>query len=221
LISEGIEAGRMVAKGYGERVFRVLDKDITREGYTFKRGTLLDDEFIYALPTEDIQEAAFQLNRRTEFAVIAKDYKSTGQTTGGKIPTIELVSDASVIAIDYILSPEDEMLVFSYINDFGARTLISLDVEETVIGEAIVLDLLRKSAVNRNDFEGNFEEIMVDGHIAEGSRLNLKKVRLGEVIVNNVSVTIRSGDLFIMGEDLLSEFGDFKIDDIKKQIIFK
>jgi peptidoglycan-associated lipoprotein len=221
LNSEGIEAGRLVAKGYGERVFRTLDKNITRQGYTFPKGTLLDDDYIYSLPTKDIQEAAFQLNRRTEFAVIAKDYKSTGQSHGGRKPVIEVVSDSTVMAVTYTPGPEGEMMVFIYINDFSTKTTVSLDAEKSILGEAIALDLLRKGAINRNDFRGNFDEIMVDGHITEGARVNLARIRMGEMVVNNIEITIMNGDLFIMGEELLSEFGAFSIDTDKQQIIFK
>jgi peptidoglycan-associated lipoprotein len=221
MIGEGIDPGRMVAKGYGERVFRILDKDITREGFDFKTGTLLDDDYIYSLPTKEIQEAAFQLNRRTEFAVIAKDYKAGAEGYQEKKPTIEVVSDSSVISIDYTLSPEGEMMVFSYINDFKTKTLVTMNAVESVIGEEIVLDLLRKGAINRKNFEGNFDEIMIDGHIIEEARLTLSKIRLAELVVNDVVLTVKPGDLFIMGEDLLSEFGEFKIDTEKQQIIFK
>jgi peptidoglycan-associated lipoprotein len=75
LVSRGIEPGRLVAKGYGEKIFRVLDKDLTRANYLFKAGTELNDKYINSLPTEEIKEAAFQLNRRTEFSVLSKDYK--------------------------------------------------------------------------------------------------------------------------------------------------
>jgi peptidoglycan-associated lipoprotein len=75
LISQGIDPRRLVAKGYGEKVFRVLDKDLVRENYRFKAGTELNDKFINGLPTNEIKEAAFQLNRRTEFSVLSKDFK--------------------------------------------------------------------------------------------------------------------------------------------------
>jgi len=75
LVSQGVDPGRLVAKGYGERIFRVLDKDLVRENYPFKKGTELNDQFINSLPSNEIKEAAFQLNRRTEFSVLAKDYK--------------------------------------------------------------------------------------------------------------------------------------------------
>jgi peptidoglycan-associated lipoprotein len=75
LVTQGVDPRRLVARGYGERIFRVLDKDLTRENYLFKAGTELNDQFINSLPTNEIKEAAFQLNRRTEFSVLAKDYK--------------------------------------------------------------------------------------------------------------------------------------------------
>jgi peptidoglycan-associated lipoprotein len=75
LETRGVEPGRLVAKGYGERIPRVIDKDLLREGYLFKAGTLLNDQFINTLPSDAIKEAAFQLNRRTEFSVLSKDYK--------------------------------------------------------------------------------------------------------------------------------------------------
>jgi peptidoglycan-associated lipoprotein len=75
IISQGIDPRRMVARGYGEKVPRVLDKDVVRESYRFKAGTELNDRFINSLPTEEIKEAAYQLNRRTEFSVLSKDFK--------------------------------------------------------------------------------------------------------------------------------------------------
>ena len=75
LVSQGVDPGRLVAKGYGERIPRVLDKDMVRENYLFKAGTELNDRFINSLPSDEIKEAAFQLNRRTEFSVLSKNYK--------------------------------------------------------------------------------------------------------------------------------------------------
>jgi len=75
LVSKGIDPNRLVAKGYGEKIFRILDKDLYRENYQFKAGTELNDRYINSLPTNEIKEAAFQLNRRTEFSVLAKDFK--------------------------------------------------------------------------------------------------------------------------------------------------
>ncbi|MFW5758997.1 MAG: OmpA family protein [Bacteroidota bacterium] len=75
LIEQGIEPERLVAKGYGKRVPRVIPSTITREGYTFEEGTELTEEYINALPDEEHRDIAHQLNRRTEFSVIRDDFE--------------------------------------------------------------------------------------------------------------------------------------------------
>lgn len=66
LVSRGIAADRMEAKGYG------------------KERLLISDAEINKLPTEEEREAAHQLNRRTEFTVLRTDYipKNTAPEVG-------------------------------------------------------------------------------------------------------------------------------------------
>jgi len=70
LIENGIDAERLVAKGYGEKEPRTLDKDMG----SFKSGDQMTDAFISKLKTTALKEQAHQLNRRTEFRVLRKDY---------------------------------------------------------------------------------------------------------------------------------------------------
>ncbi len=74
LIGQGIDPDRLVAKGYGERQPRLLGKDFKRDGYLFRKGTTLTEKYIRALPGKGAMEAAHQLNRRTEFRVLRKDF---------------------------------------------------------------------------------------------------------------------------------------------------
>ncbi|MCF6170887.1 MAG: OmpA family protein [Bacteroidales bacterium] len=74
LISQGINEERMVAKGYGEQQPRLLNKDFERDGFLFAEGTKLTESYIRKLRTEQSREAAHQLNRRTEFRVLRKDF---------------------------------------------------------------------------------------------------------------------------------------------------
>ena len=75
LTEKGIDKARLVAKGYGERVPRLLQTDITRDGYTLSQGTLLTEAYILSIADIRKREAAYQLNRRTEFTVIGKNFK--------------------------------------------------------------------------------------------------------------------------------------------------
>ncbi|MDA3929824.1 MAG: OmpA family protein [Prolixibacteraceae bacterium] len=77
LIQHGINPKRLVAKGYGEtwpkKITRLLDKQ-----YEFlSRGDELTEEFILKLETEEQQEIAKAMNRRTEFRVLSNDFRET------------------------------------------------------------------------------------------------------------------------------------------------
>ncbi|MDE6753447.1 MAG: OmpA family protein [Muribaculaceae bacterium] len=73
LIAAGISPDRMNPKGYGEAVPKTVTKRINREYPQFPEGTVLTEEYILTLSPED-QEAADQINRRTEFQVLSLDY---------------------------------------------------------------------------------------------------------------------------------------------------
>lgn len=72
LIESGIAADRLQAQGYGESRPKVVSKRINREFPQFPEGQVLDEEYILSLSEED-QEAADQVNRRTEFQVLTFD----------------------------------------------------------------------------------------------------------------------------------------------------
>ncbi|MDF1570946.1 MAG: OmpA family protein [Bacteroidales bacterium] len=73
LISKGIAADRLMARGYGESQPKVVDEKIL-ESYDFLEiGDVLTESFINQLPVEQ-QEQAHQINRRTEFRVLSTDY---------------------------------------------------------------------------------------------------------------------------------------------------
>jgi peptidoglycan-associated lipoprotein len=75
LISKSIASDRLKAKGYGESVPKVVDEKIAAENKFLTVGQVLSEEFINALPvTNNEQESAHQINRRTEFRVLSTDY---------------------------------------------------------------------------------------------------------------------------------------------------
>ncbi len=75
ITQEGIQKERLVPKGYGERKPRILSTVITKDGYTFPAGTILTEEYILSIKDLKMREAAYLLNRRTEFSVIKKNLK--------------------------------------------------------------------------------------------------------------------------------------------------
>ena len=73
LTEVGISADRLQCQGYGETRPKTVTKKIAREYPQFKEGDVLTEEYIEALSEED-QEVADQINRRTEFSVLSIDY---------------------------------------------------------------------------------------------------------------------------------------------------
>jgi len=75
LISKGIAADRLTAKGYGKSTPKVVDEQMTAQYPFLRMGVTLTETYINSLPNKDDQEIAHQLNRRTEFKVLRQDYK--------------------------------------------------------------------------------------------------------------------------------------------------
>lgn len=223
LITRDIDPDRLVARGYGERVFRVLTENITRENYLFPKGTELNDDYVYSLPTKEIQEAAFQLNRRTEFAVLARDYKPSGAGSEKASTVIKIISDSTYSAIEFELLSSGGMKTSCYLNDYGAVAVICPDSANSYIDEVTALQLLKKGAINRNDFRGDFEKIMVDDHIVNGSIILIKNIRMGDVVLANVEFVVQEKLDFpvIFAESVLSKAGNYYINKNTHQIIYK
>lgn len=73
LIANGIAPDRVTAVGYGETVPKTITKKLATQYPQFKEGDVLTEEFILTLSEED-QEVAHQINRRTEFQVLSITY---------------------------------------------------------------------------------------------------------------------------------------------------
>lgn len=71
LVRNGVTRARMDAKGYGETVPKTVSARLATQHDFLSEGDVLTEEFIDALATEEIREIAHQLNRRTEFRIVA------------------------------------------------------------------------------------------------------------------------------------------------------
>jgi peptidoglycan-associated lipoprotein len=213
LIMRGINPRRLVAKGYGERSPRRLTKDVVKDGFLFKAGTVLDEDFVNSLQSNAQKEAAHALNRRTEFRVLRRDF----------VPNNNYNSDMTNIGI--AVNPADNTVMFTQEPKTGTylveclvnsyRETFAYDQHSpSMISLAKAMDLLKSGGISKEDFEGDISKILKDNTIAKNAVINLKEVRIANKSVFDVKVMVNyklKHDL-VFGSKELSRFGKYKFD---------
>lgn len=222
LIERGIDPDRLVAKGYGERSPRILARDYVREGFTFKTGTVLTETYIDSLPSNEIKEAAHQLNRRTEFKVISKDFVPKPKNVElGK--TVEIQINPEDHVLTYGTTPKTGLITAPCVLNgytvqfvFDAKLRAQMSVEAT-------LNLLKNGAIGKEDFQGDPEEILGEGTVANRAVFIIREMSVADITVKNVEVMVNSNleYPFVIGNAVLSSFGKYTIDAKQQKIIFK
>ena len=223
LISRGIDPDRLVAKGYGERVPRILNKEVTKEGYTFKAGTVLNDSLINSLPNTAVKEAAHQMNRRTEFSILRNDF----------VPKTKVSKNVPAPKIEVVVKPEENNVAVTktkdgmfngtcYINGMTNTFAYDPKEKECFISPELTLKLLKEGVIDKTSFEGDATKIIGEGKVADKAVLTLKDVRIGKNTVTDLKVTVnRKVNSLQFGENNLKKFGKFSLDEATGEIIFE
>jgi peptidoglycan-associated lipoprotein len=223
LIERGIDPDRLVAKGYGERTPLVLRKDVTRDGFTFTEGTVMTEEYIESLSSEAEKEAAHQLNRRTEFSVLSKDFVPKSQiSTGETSTTIAIVENPDQNRIPFTKDARGMIQAEMIINGITMQFVYDKRGTFAQISQDKALEMLKEGLIRKDDFEGNADELIGDGYIADKAKFNIKTLRLGNTTIENVTVTVnyRLTKPLIIDQNTMSRFGNFTIDEAENMIIF-
>ena len=223
LILRGIDPARLTAKGYGERVPRDLLKDITRDGVTFPEGTVLNEEYIVSLETNVEKEAAHQLNRRSEFSVIRKNYvpkqKNEPVASGG---------------VDIIVNPEERFVKYEiekktgalkaecFVNDISINFYFE-DHARPQISISEALKLLKDGALSKGDFKGDPNVVLANGTIANKAVFTIKDFTIANITIHDIEITVdnRVRVPFVIGKSTLSLFGKYTIDKGTQEIRFE
>jgi peptidoglycan-associated lipoprotein len=222
LIERGIDPDRLVAKGYGEREPRVLTKDMVKDGFLFKEGTVLTESFIDSLPSTPEKEAAHSLNRRTEFRVLSKDFVPKPKNVElGKTVQIQINPEDNVLK--YTVTPKTGLITapctlngYTEQFTFDAKLAPQISVDEA-------MRLLTKGAIGKLDFKGDPDQVLANGTIANRSVLVIKEMMVADVTVKNIEFMVNTQLSYplVIGNTVLSQFGQYTIDNNSQQIIFK
>ncbi|MBQ2510612.1 MAG: OmpA family protein [Bacteroidales bacterium] len=222
LVSRGIERDRLVAKGYAERVPRVLDEDMVVEyngqKYEFSAGTVMDCDYIATL-SGDRQQAAHSLNRRIEFLVLREDYvprrlveNMTAPQPVAKVDengkVVDLVNrdvnddieetqptivhDESVVPVVMINATRGEMSCIA--NGFQIPMLIDERYAEPIaISWEEAMNLLYQQRITKEDFPLRDQSFDAEGNIVDRTTLVFKNMQIGEQRREKVEVIVVKG----------------------------
>lgn len=219
LIIRGIEPGRLVAKGYGERSPRTLHRDYVAGGMTFAEGTILTEEYINSLASNDAKEAAHQLNRRTEFKVLSKDY--VPRKSANNEVVIALNPEDNMITFNK--NPDDLFVVSGIFNGY-TENMVYEKASEAVVSPEKVLKMLKDGLITKDNFIGeNIDKILTTGEVANNAEFTIKEIRMANRTAENVKFTVFKGlkyDIMI-GQKFLNQFGEFQFDTKRRKLIFK
>ena len=103
----------------------------------------------------------------------------------------------------------------NFIFDTGASSICISDLEAAL--------LVKNGSLSQNDIIGQQGFIDATGRISIGTRINLKTVQIGNKELNNVEATIIENPRAecLLGQTVLSRFGQYTIDNQNNEIIFK
>ena len=212
---------RLTAKGYGERVPRTLLNDKTVKGYTFKAGTVLTEDYINKLPSTEIKEAAHQMNRRTEFRILSKDF--VPRTTINENQTVNIAINPEEDNTEmFNVSQKGYITFFANVDGYNEPFTYSENAD-FYISESRALRLLNDGRITADNFQGDVDKILTTGSIADGAIIVIREVRIAGRSLYNVEVKVvkRMIEEWVIGQKTMKQLGNFEFDTKTKKLIIK
>ncbi len=219
LVIRGIDPYRLRAKGYGERMPRTLQKDYKYNGFVITSGTKLTEEYINGLPKE-VQEFAHQLNRRTEFKVISKDYVPREDISDDQMANVQLRPEDNVVSI--AIDKQGFMSFKAIVNAYTENITYNQNFEFGV-SQRKVMELLNDGIITKDDFIGdNIDRIIKVGAVADRAQFVIREMHIADRSVQNIKVTVYNNlkTDWLIGQQVLKQFGDYEFDTKGMKLIF-
>lgn len=105
-------------------------------------------------------------------------------------------------------------LPFYFVFDTGAADVTLSSVEANF--------MLKNGYLTETDFMGKQNYITADGKIHEGTLVNLRELRVGDIVLNNIKASIVSSQTapLLLGQTAFRHFGQVEIDNLRSVIRF-
>ncbi|MEI6696268.1 MAG: OmpA family protein [Bacteroidota bacterium] len=224
LILRGIPSGRLVAKGYGEKIPRTLTTAVSSQfkgkSFIFPAGITLTDEYVKAIKNVDEREAAFQLNRRTEFSILRDDFVPLPKNDTLPIGVVSIVNNPLENSVEFTIGTNGVQEIPCIINNVSFKMAIDEKAKNLTFAYDDAMTFLQAGRINKNDFKENEKAIDKEGNIVEKSTLIIKSIKLGNSEIKNVEAIIMKNMkiTLIIDKSNLGKFGEITIDKVKKKL---
>jgi hypothetical protein len=121
---------------------------------------------------------------------------------------IPFIKDGNVLSVKCKINN----LPLYFIFDTGATDISLSDVEAAF--------MIKNNYISEKDIIGRQQYLTADGSIIEGTVINLKKIELGELELNNIKASVVKNQKapLLLGQSVFNKMGKFEIDNEKMKI---
>lgn len=121
---------------------------------------------------------------------------------------IPFIKDGNVLSVKCKINN----LPLYFIFDTGATDISLSDVEAAF--------MIKNNYISKKDIIGRQQYLTADGSIIEGTVINLKKIELGELELNNIKASVVKNQKapLLLGQSVFNKMGKFEIDNEKMKI---
>lgn len=121
---------------------------------------------------------------------------------------IPFIKDGNVLSVKCKINN----LPLYFIFDTGATDISLSDVEAAF--------MIKNNYISEKDIIGRQQYLTADGRIIEGTVINLKKIELGELELNNIKASVVKNQKapLLLGQSVFNKMGKFEIDNEKIKI---
>lgn len=245
LFSRGIDRERLIPKGYGDRIPRTLIRDTEAEfkgrKYIFPKGVTLTEAYINKLRTYEEKEAAHQLNRRSEFRVVRTDYVPASmldsiEDAALDKPLVDMVrgrkplpiTDVPIVYSDnnikLTMISGDKAMLYIILNGANVPVVYNERYRDAAVMDwDVAMDFLLSGRINKNDFRDKEKAFDKEGNILDESVLVFKSAFIGKHSADKYEVLVKKGmtERMIVNKNGISDFGRFRLDKSKGELIFE
>jgi clan AA aspartic protease (TIGR02281 family) len=109
------------------------------------------------------------------------------------------------------------------VNDLPLKFIFDTGASDITISSLDAAFMLKNNYLNEYDFRDRQNYRTASGEIAEGTKIRLRKVKIGDLELNNIEASVihKQNAPLLFGQSALGRFVNIKIDNANNEIIFE